>query len=301
MFEFESVFRIEMGDTVIPNIPTVDLSVFLKDGEEEGKKLGKEIIKLACTEYGFFQVVNHGVPLDLMSRAMEQSKAFFSLPDEVKLQYRPRTDAPVPAGYGKQPPLSTDKSEFLMMLPPDNCFNVLPDNPPQFRSMVEELFGYLSRAGGLVESIINDCLDLPPNFLKEYNQDRSLDLMSMKRYFPATETENVGISRHEDGNVITFIFQDQVGGLEVLKDAHWIPVVPSPGTLVVNVGDVLQVLTNNKLKSATHRVTRQQGRSRHSFLYFYNLQGDKWVEPLPHFTTQIGKQPSTEDLCTKTI
>ncbi|KAH6797352.1 hypothetical protein C2S52_021906 [Perilla frutescens var. hirtella] len=97
----------------------------------------------------------------------------------------------------------------------------------------------------------------------------------------------------------TFIFQDEVGGLEVLKDGHWIPVVPTPGTLVVNVGDVIQatpipkfkVLTNKKLKSATHRVTRQQGRSRHSFLYFYNLAGDEWVQPLPHFTTQIGKQP----------
>lgn len=52
-----------------------------------------------------------------------------------------------------------------------------------------------------------------------------------------------------------------------------------------------QVLTNKKFKSATHRVTRQEGRSRHSFSFFYNLEGDKWVEPLPHFTTQIGESP----------
>lgn len=118
------------------SIPTVDLSVFLKEGGEEeegGKKRAREIISRACTEYGFFKAVNHGIPLELMSRAMELSKEFFSLPEEVKLQYKPRADSPVPAGYGKQPPQAADKNEFLMMLPPGNLFNVLPDNPVGFR------------------------------------------------------------------------------------------------------------------------------------------------------------------------
>lgn len=64
--------------------------------------------------------------------------------------------------------------------------------------------------------------------------------MSTERYFPATETENVGISSHEDSNLISLILQDQVGGLEVLKDGLWIPVVPSPTELVVNLGDIIQ-------------------------------------------------------------
>lgn len=64
--------------------------------------------------------------------------------------------------------------------------------------------------------------------------------MTTKHYFPATSTENVGISKHEDGNVLTFVFQDEVGGLEVRRDGHWIPVLPSHGTLVVNIGDVIQ-------------------------------------------------------------
>ncbi|KAL8465051.1 hypothetical protein ACS0TY_034509 [Phlomoides rotata] len=273
------------------NIPTVDLSVFFRDGEEEGKMAAKEIISRACAEYGFFQAVGHGVPLELMSRAMDLSKAFFAKPTEVKLKYAAGADAPVPAGYGKQPALGTDKNEFLMMLPPHNGFNFQPNYPPEFRGVQEELFRNLRRTGEVIVSILNDCLGLPPNFLNEYNQDRRWDLMTTKHYFPATETENVGISKHEDGNIITFVFQDDVGGLEVLRDGHWIPLLPSCGTLVVNLGDVIQVLTNKKFKSATHRVVRKEGRRRFSYLFFYSLEGDKWVEPLPHFTTEIGEAP----------
>lgn len=62
------------------------------------------------------------------------------------------------------------------------------------------------------------------------------------RYFPATEAENNGIVEHEDGNVVTFVIQDEVGGLEVKKDGEWIPVVPTHGNIVVNLGDVIQVI-----------------------------------------------------------
>ncbi|KAK6123040.1 hypothetical protein DH2020_043222 [Rehmannia glutinosa] len=277
----------------IDSIPTIDLSPFFTNSDENGQKKAIEIIKKACSEYGFFQIVNHGIPLDLMSQAIQLSKTFFAFPYEEKLKYSPGSDAPLPAGYRKQPDNSPDKNEYLLMFQPQSGFNVLPTNPPDFRAAMEEMFTYFSLTGVLIETILNDCLGLPTNFLKEYNQDRSWDLMSAKHYFPATETENIGISRHEDGNVITFIYQDDVGGLEVLRDGQWIPVVPSQaqGTLVVNVGDVIQVLTNKKFKSATHRVTRPKRKSRYSFSYFYNLQVDKWVEPLPHFTTQIGEPP----------
>ncbi|KAK6123239.1 hypothetical protein DH2020_043018 [Rehmannia glutinosa] len=267
------------------NIPTIDLSVFFRDGDEEAKKAAKESLGRACAEYGFFLATNHGIPSDLMSRAMELCQTFFGLADEEKLKSRPRGGGSVPAGYTKQPEQSPDKNEYFAMLQPQISFNNLPENPPGFRAALEEIFTHFSKTGEVTESIINDYLGLPPNFLKEYNNDRSWDWMNVKHYFPATETENVGISSHKDGNAITFVFQDEVGGLEVLWNGQWIPIVPSKGTLVVNV------LTNEKLKSALHRVTRPKGRSRYSISFFYNLQGDKLVEPFPHFTTQIGEPP----------
>ncbi|KAJ7956384.1 Flavonol synthase/flavanone 3-hydroxylase [Quillaja saponaria] len=270
-------------------IPTVNLSPFLREGDENGRKKAMEEISKVCSEYGFFQIVNHDVPLDLMSKALQLSKAFFDYPDEEKLKSSPGSDAPLPAGYSRQPQHSLDKNEYLLVFPPGSCFNVYPPNPPELRGVLEEIFGYLSKTGLLVESILNDCLGLPPNFLKEFNHDRSWDLMAALHYFPASNNENIGITEHEDGNCITFVFQDGVGGLEVCKNGEWIPVIAEEGTIVVNVSDVIQVLSNNKFKSGTHKVVRPIGRSRYSYAFFYNLQGDKWVEPLPQFTEEIGE------------
>ncbi|KAK2973537.1 hypothetical protein RJ640_010592 [Escallonia rubra] len=276
---------------VSSSIPTVDLSSFFTVGDEDGKQKARDLINHACSEYGFFQIVNHGVPIDLMNRAMKLSKTFFQNPAEEKIKSSPDSCAPLPAGYSKQPDHSADKNEYLLMFSPGSSFNVFPSNPPEFREVLEELFTYFSKTGQLVESIITDCLGLPPNFLKEYNGDRSWDFMVAMNYFPATESENNGVSEHEDGNCITFVLQDEVGGLEVQKNGQWIPVIPNEDTLVVNISDVIQVLSNNKFKSATHRVVRPKARCRNSYAFFYNLQGDKWVEPLPQFTKEIGEPP----------
>jgi isopenicillin N synthase-like dioxygenase len=109
------------------------------------------------------------------------------------------------------------------------------------REVLEQIFAYFTRLGALIESILSQCLGLPSNFLKEFNHDRSWDFMAALHYFPATETENNGITEHEDGNCITFVFQDEAGGLEVRRNGEWIPVIPTRGSLVVNVGDVIQV------------------------------------------------------------
>ncbi|KAL8209485.1 hypothetical protein R6Q57_006217 [Mikania cordata] len=273
-----------------PAIPTVDLSPFLTAGDEYARKKAMDTIAEACTDYGFFQIVNHGVPLDLMNQAMLLSKTFFNYSDEMKRESSSGPDAPLPSGYNKQPDHSPDKNEYLLMFPPESPFNVLPDNPPDFRNTLEEMFKHLAKTGQMLEGIINECLGLPPNFLNEYNNDRSWDFMVTMRYLPGTKTDTNGITEHEDGNLITIVLQEDVGGLEVCKNGEWIPVIPSKGTLVVNISDVIQVLSNKKFKSATHRVVRPNGRSRHSYVFFYNLQGDKWVEPLPQFTREIGSE-----------
>jgi isopenicillin N synthase-like dioxygenase len=271
-------------------IPTIDLSPFLKENEH-GKKKAMETITKACSEYGFFQIVNHGVSLDLMKKAIELSKTFFDYSDEEKNKISPSSNAPLPAGYSRQPLHSPDKNEYLLVFPPGSNFNVYPQNPPKFREVLEELFVQMSTIGVVMENIINECLGLPPNFLKQFNHDRSWDFMAALRYFPASIDEDVGITEHEDGNCITFVLQDEVGGLQVLRNEEWVSVVPAEDTIVVNVADVIQVLSNKKFKSATHKVVRKGEKSRYSFVFFHNLNGDKWVEPLPQFTKEIGEAP----------
>ncbi|KAK3030602.1 hypothetical protein RJ639_039688 [Escallonia herrerae] len=257
----------------ISSITTVDFSSFLKeDGDEEGKQRVIEEVGKACREYGFFQLVNHGVPLDLMNRTVELSKTFMEYPTEEKLKCSP-TSATLPTGYGRMDSMFGN-NEWLMM------------------STLEESFDRFLKLGEIVEGIVNDCLGLPVDFLKQYNNDRSMDVMVAWHYPLAPGTElNLGREGHQDTNCITFLLQDEVGGLEVEKDGTWIPLSPMKGVLVVNIGVVIQVLTNKKLMAARHRVLRHEVRNRCSVAFFCSIEGDKWIEPLPQFTEEIGEAP----------
>lgn len=184
-------------------VPTVDLSPFFSDGDGDG----------------FFQITNHGVPRHLITQSIQLSRIFFALPDQEKLKYSPGSAASsLPAGYSKQPPQSPDKNEYLLMFPPQSGFNILPNNPPDFANVLEEIFESFSKTGELIEGIVNDCLGLPADFLKAYNDDRSSDVMVALSYYPATEAEDNGLTEHGDPNCISFIIQDEVGGLEMKKD-----------------------------------------------------------------------------------
>ncbi|OAY70726.1 Gibberellin 20 oxidase 5 [Ananas comosus] len=195
-----------MGSEPKTAIPIVDLSPFLcggGGGDEAGVKLATETIGEACRHYGFFWIVNHGVPREHMARAIELSQAFFALPDEEKRKVKPAegSKAPLPAGYSRQPEHSADKNDKTALI---------------------------------VQDIVNECMGLPANFLKEYNSNRSFDFMTALRYFPTTGAGDNRLSEHQDGNCLTFVFQDDIGGLEVLKDGEWIPVDPTDGSIIVN-------------------------------------------------------------------
>lgn len=114
-------------------IPTVDLSPFFKESDQHGKKKAMEVIGEACSQYGFFQIVNHGIPPELLNRALLLSKTFFGYSGEEKLKSSPGSDAPLPAGYNRQPQHSPDKNEYLLVFPPGSSFNIYPQNPPDFK------------------------------------------------------------------------------------------------------------------------------------------------------------------------
>ncbi|KAK3039332.1 LOW QUALITY PROTEIN: hypothetical protein RJ639_028732 [Escallonia herrerae] len=268
------------------SIPTVDFSPFLKEGDADGKEKVREEVSKACLEYGFFQLVNHGVPLDLMNGALELSKTFMECPIEEKLKSSP-TSTLLPAGYGGMESFF-GKNEWLMMFQPGSSCNVFPSNLPELRKTLEECFYKFQKVALIVESIINEHLKLPIDFLKQYNNDRSMDAMITWHYPPSSKAE-FGQDDHQDSNCNTFVLQDEVGGLEVEKDEAWIPLTLIKGGLVVNIGVIIQVLSNKELMGALHRVLRSEGRSRYSIAFFHNMVADKWIEPLPQLTKDIGK------------
>ncbi|KAH0687282.1 hypothetical protein KY285_017843 [Solanum tuberosum] len=238
---------------------------------------------MASFDIPTIDIVNHGVPSDLLSRTIDMYKTFFACSDEEKLS--------VPDNYLKSTPNSADTFEHLWFRFPFYGFNNCRSITPHFKKVLEEMVSHFTKLGVVLEGIISECLGLPPDFLSNYRNDRSRDSLMGLHYFPATEDDNTGKPAHEDPGCFTILYQDEIGGLQVHKDDHWIPIAPSKDKLVVNIGDVIQVLSNNKFKSATHKVVRPGETNRYSYVFFYNVQGDKWVEPLPQFTKEIGESP----------
>ncbi|CAI9098823.1 OLC1v1035539C1 [Oldenlandia corymbosa var. corymbosa] len=279
------------------SLAVVDLAPFFnKEVDEEDGKNRKlvvvEEISKACTECGFFQVVNHGIPLELLKQTLDAYRAFFDLSNEEKHKLVPNPRVPTPAsGYFRSPDLKKEGNEHFLIRSPQLGLNSYPKCLPRFQGSLEEIYPSFLKLASVMESIINDSLGFPPNFLKEYNRERDYDFLLGLHYFPATGTETVGKSAHEDTSCVSILYQDDVGGLQVCHNGRWISVPPIEGALVVNIGEVLRVLSNDRFKSATHKVMRSEGRNRYSLAFFHNLKGDKWVEPLPQFTKEIGELP----------
>lgn len=118
-----------------PTIHTVDLSPFFTAGDESGRKKAKDTISEACTDYGIFKIVNHGVPLDLMDQLIELAKTFFNYSDEAKLESTAEGDKSMFAGYFKKPVNSFHNYEYVLMFSPEIPFNGVPTNPVGFRYM----------------------------------------------------------------------------------------------------------------------------------------------------------------------
>ncbi|PVH35935.1 hypothetical protein PAHAL_7G311900 [Panicum hallii] len=168
-------------------LPMVDLAPFFNedDGGRGGVVRAIEAVREACRTHGFFPAVNHGVQAEVMSRALELSAAFFALPDDEKARARPAegTVAPLPAGYARQPTHSADKHEYVLVFDPKLGFNEYPAEPAGFREAVEECYTKFTELGLLVQEVLNECMGLPPGFLRDYNGDRGFDFMAALRYF----------------------------------------------------------------------------------------------------------------------
>ncbi|CAI0399425.1 unnamed protein product [Linum tenue] len=119
------------------SFPVIDFSPFFTTGGGENEVEKEEVInsiREACSDYGFFVAVNHGIPAEAMDRSLEMAHEFFDRPSEEKLKCTPPTsDTPVTTGYAKQPDHSPNKNEYFLMFEPASAFNVYPTSPAPFR------------------------------------------------------------------------------------------------------------------------------------------------------------------------
>jgi isopenicillin N synthase-like dioxygenase len=261
-------------------------------------------------EYGFAIIADHGIAEALIRRAEEKAKAFFALPDEVKRRYR------VPGGGGARgyTPFGIetakghkahDLKEFWHVgrdLPPGHPFrgpmpdNVWPEEVQSFHDTFLELYETFDRTGIKILRAIARYLGIEEGFLVDSVRDGNSVLRLL--HYPPIQGEpgsHIRAGAHEDINTITLLLGAEEAGLELLtKEGEWIAVAPKPGELVVNIGDMLQRLTNGRLRSTSHRVVNppreRWGNSRYSMPFFLHFRSDFMIEALPG-TVAEGEQP----------
>jgi len=260
-------------------------------------------------EYGFAVIADHGIPEDLIHRAEDKAKEFFALPDDVKRKYlieggggqRGYTPFGIETAKGAT---AFDLKEFWHVgrdLPAGHKFsdhmpdNVWPSEVPGFKETFQELYASFEDAGLKILKAIARFLKIDQDYFVDTVRDGN-SVMRLLHY-PPIQSEpgsNVRAGAHEDINTITLLLGAEEAGLELLtKDGSWIPVAPNPGELVVNIGDMLQRLTNGVLRSTTHRVVNppveRRSKSRYSMPFFLHFRSDFLIEPVPG-TVPAGEQ-----------
>ena len=254
------------------NIPRLDLDDYIKGTPEQRKQFSDNIGK-AFNDTGFVTIANHGMTQELINDLYTEVKQFFGMPDGQKLKY----EIPELAGQrgytskGREKAKDSntpDLKEFWQsgqvvtdgdIVKEDYPDNVQVNELPGFNRVTREVYQRLEYAGKHLLRAIAVYLHLPEDYFDSKVHNGNSILRAI-HYFPIENpntipSDAVRAGAHEDINLITLLIGASADGLEVLtRDGQWYPVKANVEDIVVNVGDMLQRLTNNKLKSTTHRV-----------------------------------------------
>ncbi|KAK4266104.1 hypothetical protein QN277_027074 [Acacia crassicarpa] len=241
------------GDTkhVIPVIDLTDV-----DKATSRRQVIVERIREASEAWGFFQVVNHGIPLHVLDQIIEGVRKFYEQDLEVKKEFYTR-DQMKPFVYNSNfdlysSPALNWRDTFLYYIAPNPP---TPEDLPEIcRDILLEYGKHIMKLGTLLFELLSEALGLNPNHLKD--MDCAEGLLALGHYYPACPEPDLtlGTTKHSDNDFLTILLQDHIGGLQALYDNTWIHIPPVPGALVVNIGDLLQLITNDKFKSVEHRV-----------------------------------------------
>ncbi|CAK9136435.1 unnamed protein product [Ilex paraguariensis] len=277
------------------DLPIVDLLA-------ERTEVSKFLVK-ACEEFGFFKVINHGVPKDIITQMEDECFEFFSKP----VSEKQRAGPPNPYGYGsKNIGFNGDVGEveyLLLDINPLSIFqgsNTISNDPSKFSNA---LSGYVEAVRGLACEILDLMAEglwvLDTSVFSRFIRDVDSDsLLRLNYYAPLKDRDTspssfhhlqhqhhplpplcyhhhhphnnkIGFGEHSDPQILTILRSNDVGGLQIsVDDGEWVPVSPDPTAFCVNVGDVLQAMTNGRFLSVRHRAMVNSNKCRMSMAYF---------------------------------
>lgn len=274
-----------MSEKLLDKIPSLDLADFLSGDPNRKQKFVADLGE-AYNTIGFIALRNHGLSDELSNQLYATIKKFFDLPDEVKQKY----ENPALAGQrgyvgkGKEHAKGRntgDLKEFYHVgqevkdndpIKAEYPDNIWPDEIPEFKETALAAYQALEKAGKEILRALALYLDLEENYFDD-KVHHGNSILRPIHYFPIEDPDSVPAdavraAEHGDINLITLLMGASADGLQVLRrDGKWIPITALPEQIVVNVGDMLARLTNNKLKSTIHRVVNPPRELMHTSRY----------------------------------
>ena len=287
-------------------IPVVDLQNWFCGVSAEREQVCDQV-RQVCHDIGFFYVINHGIETSTSAAYLKALRAFFALPlaqrqaidkchsphfrgweqlgselTNNQIDYREQLDIGVEAMAIENP-----EPWYLGLIGP----NQWPAESalPGFRNTVTDYFNQLAMLSNQILRIMSCALGLDETYFENVFGREPAPYMKLIRY-PQTRSGSRGVGVHKDSGFLTLLLQDEVPGLEAKgHDDRWYPVDPLPGSLVVNTGELLQLLTRNYFIATPHRVINRRSEDRYSSAFFYSPDLRVRLEPLPLAPELIGQ------------
>ncbi|MER8818130.1 2-oxoglutarate and iron-dependent oxygenase domain-containing protein [Mesorhizobium sp. M0965] len=279
-------------------IPVVDIAPLL-DGTNK-QWVAKEIY-WALSNTGFMYVKNHGIPQGFVDSMFDAGRRFFDLPLSQKMSLHiSKSDVALrgyiePFGENTDPGKTKDLKECFDIGPERSTLegpffgpNQWPSSLPEFRALT---YSYHQKMVGLATKLLKGIalsLDLSENYFENLMRD-PISIQRLIHYPPQSGyvTEDIiGIGAHTDYGHLTILAQDDVGGLQVRnRDGDWVEGTPIHGTFIINIGDLIQRLTNDVYLANLHRVVNTSGRERYSIPFFIDADFNAIIEPLASCVT----------------
>ena len=278
------------------SVPILDIGSLKNDANDS---VVQEIAQ-ACKVWGFFQVVNHGVPAELIDQTWEQTQQFFALPQEQKNAVMRTRENPWGYFNNELTKNQRDKKEVFDYTsdgidPIFQSRNRWPLSHDKFRDTMRAFIRACTELSLKLLQAFCVGLDLSPDYLHDQFVDKHTGFVRLN-YYPVddpmrgTDVEHqsvadLGVHHHSDAGALTVLLQDEIGGLQVHQHGKWHTIPPVDGAVVINTGDMMQVWSNDRYEAAIHRVLAMVDEDRYSIPFFFNPADATDVRPLPSVIT----------------
>ncbi|XP_010444265.1 PREDICTED: flavonol synthase 3-like [Camelina sativa] len=275
------------------DIPVIDLS------NQDEELVARAVVK-ASEEWGIFQVVNHGIPPELIRRLQEVGKKFFELPEAEKEAVSKPKDSMDTEGYRTMYQKDLEGRDawvdhlFHRIWPPSRVtYRFWPKNPREYIEVNEEYASHLKKLSEKIMEWLSEGLGLRREALKEGLGGEMVEYLMKINYYPPCIDPDlvVGAPDHTDVNGITLLVANEALGLQAFKDDLWIDAKCNPSGIIVIIGDQILRMSNGKYKSVQHRATRDKEKTRISWPVFVESSLDHVFGPLPELISGEDSAP----------